>query len=93
MIGSVMGSNRVKVLFFGRVREALDCAALSVAAEEVGHDLDGLEAWLVASRGERWRVVLAEDNLIRAVNQTVVTGNVPITENDEVAFFPPVTGG
>ena len=28
-----------------------------------------------------------------AVNQTMAAGDVPVTDGDEVAFFPPVTGG
>ena len=28
-----------------------------------------------------------------AVNQTIVDRNHPLSENDEVAFFPPMTGG
>jgi molybdopterin converting factor small subunit len=31
--------------------------------------------------------------MIRAINQTVVDGNSPLQDGDEVAFFPPVTGG
>jgi molybdopterin synthase sulfur carrier subunit len=35
----------------------------------------------------------AERNLRAAVNQTGATADAPIAEGDEVAFFPPVTGG
>ena len=34
-----------------------------------------------------------QDNLIAAVNQVVVTGDQPLKDGDELAFFPPVTGG
>jgi sulfur-carrier protein len=44
-------------------------------------------------RGAAWRDVLAQDNMIRAVNQVVVPGNCTLRDGDEVAFFPPVTGG
>ena len=80
----------IEVLFFGRVREELDCDRVQVAAVT---DLDGLQAKLIQQRGERWASVLQQENIIRAVNQAVVSGNTPLADGDEVAFFPPVTGG
>ena len=81
----------LKVLFFARVREELDCAALDV--EWCEQDLDILQENLCQSRGERWREVLGQDNMIRAVNQVVVDGNRALCDGNEIAFFPPVTGG
>lgn len=83
----------IKVLFFARVREQLGCAALELPWPQAGVDLDGLQESLCRDRGGAWRSVLAEDNMIRAVNQVVVQGNCPLRDGDEVAFFPPVTGG
>jgi molybdopterin synthase sulfur carrier subunit len=83
----------LKVLFFASVRERLGCAALDILWPESGLDLDGLQEQLCCEHGEHWREVLAQDNLVRAVNQTVVTGNCPLGDGDEIAFFPPVTGG
>ncbi|MEM8661651.1 MAG: MoaD/ThiS family protein [Pseudomonadota bacterium] len=31
--------------------------------------------------------------MIRAVNHDMVTSNSPLKDGDEIAFFPPVTGG
>ena len=39
------------------------------------------------------REVLAQDNMVRAVNQAVVSKNCALHDGDEIAFFPPVTGG
>lgn len=83
----------LRVLFFARVREELDCASLELAWEPGLADLAALEQWLVAQRGDKWREVLGRQNLIRAVNQSVVSDNCPLNDGDEVAFFPPVTGG
>ena len=33
------------------------------------------------------------ESLLLAVNQQMVDGDAPLNANDEVAFFPPVTGG
>lgn len=79
----------IKVRFFGRVREELDCDSLDATAA----DLDSLQDALIQSHGEPWRVVLGQENIIRAVNHTVVAGNCSLSDGDEVAFFPPVTGG
>ena len=83
----------IEVLFFAQVRERLDCAALTVPVPEEGLDLDCLQQRLVAEHGEPWGEVLGHENIIRAVNQTVIDGNLPLNEGDEVAFYPPVTGG
>jgi molybdopterin synthase sulfur carrier subunit len=83
----------LQVRFFARTRDELGCSALDVAwAEEIA-SLDALQEQLCVEGGERWRQVLTQDNMIRAVNHTVVEGDCPLAEGDEIAFFPPVTGG
>jgi molybdopterin synthase sulfur carrier subunit len=48
----------------------------------------------LSQRNNSWKGVLAEGKLIRAaVNQDMVQPTAPIKAGDEVAFFPPVTGG
>jgi molybdopterin synthase sulfur carrier subunit len=83
----------LKVLFFAHVREQLDCASIEVVWPEHGFSLDELQLHLGNERGSRWRDVLGQDNMIRAVNQVVVKGDIRLSDGDEIAFFPPVTGG
>ena len=83
----------LNVLFFARVKEQLDCSGLQLEWQETLSDLDALQEQLCAQRGDLWREVLGQDNMIRAVNQVVVDGNARLRDGDEVAFFPPVTGG
>ena len=83
----------LKVLFFARVREQLGCAALELPWPEGGMELDVLQERLCAEHGDIWREVLSQANMIRAVNQAVVSGNCALHDADEIAFFPPVTGG
>jgi molybdopterin synthase sulfur carrier subunit len=82
----------LQLRFFARVREELDCAALDLPWQPELATLAGLQQ-VLAQRGEPWRKVLAQDNLIRAVNHTVVDADTALQPGDEVAFYPPVTGG
>ena len=83
----------LKVLFFARIKEQLDCDALELEWPGAAVDLDALQERLCAEHGGKWREVLGQGNVIRAVNQTVVEGSSALQDGDEVAFFPPVTGG
>ena len=83
----------IKVLYFARLREQL------VTDEEVlelpvsTHTVSDLLA-LLRARGDPWSQVLAEETAtLAAVNQEIARLETPIHDGDEVAFFPPVTGG
>ncbi|MBV7403813.1 molybdopterin synthase sulfur carrier subunit [Enterobacter sp. ENT03] len=80
----------IKVLFFAQVRELVACDGLEVDAafENVEH----LRAAL-AAKSDRWALALESGKLLAAVNQTLVAFDHPLRDGDEVAFFPPVTGG
>ncbi len=83
----------IKLIYFARLREALNCGAEQVALPADVRDVDGLRRYL-QSRGGAWREELASGNPVRvAVNQDIAQGTTPIADGDEVAFFPPVTGG
>lgn len=82
----------INVLFFAQVRELLGESALMVEASEATNTAEGLRAQL-AAKDEKWGKVLASDKLLVAVNQTISSWDTPVEDGDEVAFFPPVTGG
>ncbi|MGB1686261.1 MAG: MoaD/ThiS family protein [Pseudomonadales bacterium] len=48
---------------------------------------------LAVEKGENWREALTAENVRVAVNQELVKGNPRVKPGDEIAFFPPVTGG
>ena len=83
----------LRVLFFARVKEELGCPGVEVPWDNAVADLDSLQARLCRDGGPSWQEVLNRSNMIRAVNQSVVAGNTALNDGDEVAFFPPVTGG
>lgn len=76
------------MLFFAQVRELTGVERLSVDAGFAS--VEALRQAL-AARGDRW--ALAPGKLLAAVNQSLVTADHPLAAGDEVAFFPPVTGG
>jgi molybdopterin synthase sulfur carrier subunit len=80
----------IKILFFAQVRELVGTDSLSLNAE-----FPAVEAVRqhLATRGDRWALALEEGKLLAAVNQTLVSFDHPVVAGDEVAFFPPVTGG
>ncbi|MGM8719300.1 molybdopterin synthase sulfur carrier subunit [Enterobacter kobei] len=80
----------IKVLFFAHVRELVNTDSLTL--ERSFENVAALRAHL-AAQGERWALALDESKLLAAVNQTLVEFSHPLTAGDEVAFFPPVTGG
>ncbi len=83
----------VKVLFFARIREQLGRAEMELDWEPGLASLQALEQRLVSLGGSDWADTFAEENLIRAINQAVVEPDSAVADGDEVAFFPPVTGG
>ena len=83
----------VRVLYFARLREALGTGNEEIALPESVIDLGGLRDALI-SRGGAWAHELAAARPIRAaVNQEMASADTPLNDGDEVAFFPPVTGG
>jgi sulfur-carrier protein len=83
----------ITVLYFARLRESLGTGSEQIALPANVRDLEGLRAMLV-SRGGVWERELAPGKPVRAaVNQAMAIGDVPVADGDEVAFFPPVTGG
>lgn len=80
----------IKILFFAQVRELVNTDSLTLDA--TFDDVEALRAHL-AGQGDRWALALESGKLLAAVNQTLVEFNHPVRAGDEVAFFPPVTGG
>jgi molybdopterin synthase sulfur carrier subunit len=83
-------SDVINVKFFARLREELGVSDMEVPAAEVP-DLVALKGWL-AQLHPGWHAKL-DGPLLTAVNQTMTHRNQVLEPGDEVALFPPVTGG
>ena len=82
---------KLKVLYFASIREKVERGSeeIDAAVSNVAELREHLRA-----RGGAWAEALAEGKLLRtAVNQDMVQGTAQLKAGDEVAFFPPVTGG
>lgn len=86
----------IKVLFFAHLREQLNCEQLELefSAERYHNNLTiaDIKNQLVSLHPD-WQPHLNNSALLSAVNQQMVQNNAIIKTGDEVAFFPPVTGG
>jgi sulfur-carrier protein len=83
----------VRILYFAWLRERTGRAEETIPLPDGVATVGALLAWLRA-RDEAGAAAFANPALIRvAVNQAFAQLDTPITAGDEVAFFPPVTGG
>ena len=80
------------VFFFAGLREALGVSSLALDLPPAATTVAGLRDHL-AARGGIWLALTQTRNLRAAVNQSLVDLNATVKDGDEVAFFPPVTGG
>jgi molybdopterin synthase sulfur carrier subunit len=83
----------ITVLYFARLKESLNYSTEEMELPEDINTIVQLKA-LLAKRGEVWANLFNGKQTIRAaINHTLVDNEAFVKNGDEVAFFPPVTGG
>ncbi len=83
----------MKLLYFAWLRARIGCAEEELTLPPEVHDVAELLGWL-RSRGGGYAEALQNLAIVRvAVNQDYVGSEHPVRDGDEVAIFPPVTGG
>ena len=84
---------QVRLLYFAWVREAVGVDGETVdVPSDVGTPADLID-WL-ARRGDGYAAAFADPERLRcAIDQVMVTLDAPLGSPQEIAFFPPVTGG
>lgn len=82
---------KLQLLFFASLREQLGTAqeTIETTAKNVTELLEEL-----AMRGDAWDQLLRQNTRLQiAINQNMAKRDTQLNNDDEVAFFPPVTGG
>lgn len=84
----------INILFFGQLKEQLKTTSLTIEWHQVEGTLDTvskLKSYLANLND--WSEYFSNGQILVAVNQQLVSDSAQVADSDEVAFFPPVTGG
>jgi molybdopterin synthase sulfur carrier subunit len=83
----------IRILYFARLREDMGMPGEMFELPPEVSDVKSLRAQLIA-RGGASAAALGQGKAVRvSVNQDLGRDDTPVKAGDEVAFFPPVTGG
>ena len=82
----------IKVLFFASLREQLGSSSLAIHLAE-DSDTNDLRARVIEQLGGEAGAILRDEGVKMSVNQEVRDQACQLQPGDEVAFFPPITGG
>jgi sulfur-carrier protein len=86
-------TSTLKLVYLARLREAFGTAGEDIVPPPGVTTVAALRTWL-AARGGAWANELAAGRAVRiAVNHDVARPETPVRPGDEIALFPPVTGG
>lgn len=80
----------INILFFAALREQLSCEKMSITSDNILTVQDIITQLTIEN--PTWEQAFTK-SLLCAVNQEMVSKTSPVKSGDEVAFFPPVTGG
>ena len=82
----------IRVLYFASLREQVGTGSEELVVGDCKSIADVLDR--LRARGDAWAEALApERSVLAAVNQEMAQPDARIEDGDEIAFFPPVTGG
>ena len=83
----------VKIQYFASLRETLGAQNEELTLPAEVTNVEQLARHLSHSRAGQWAVLEDPARVLIAVNQTIVERSHPLQGFEEVAFFPPMTGG
>lgn len=83
----------INIKYFARLSESLNQKSETIAYSESNNTVEALIQHLI-DRGEPWCSEFSSENkVLVAVNQELSDRQATLEPGDEIAFFPPVTGG
>jgi len=82
----------IRLRYFASLREQLGTGDEQLDLPAGIADVAALTGWL-RQRDAGWRSALENPRLRIAVNQVIAGPDSPVSDGDEIAWFPPVTGG
>ncbi len=77
----------MQILYFGKLKEQIENTSFN------GKFPITVKALKTALNAKEPKIDFLSTSVLCAVNQTIVDDNTIINSSDEVAFFPPTTGG
>jgi molybdopterin synthase sulfur carrier subunit len=83
----------IRILYFARLREDMGIAQEMLELPSAVSDVKSLRAHLAARGGASSAAFAAAKAVRVSVNQDLARNDTPVRAGDEIAFFPPVTGG
>jgi molybdopterin synthase sulfur carrier subunit len=85
----------LKILFFGQLKDVIKTECLEIEITESGKELNTVAKLrsMLQEKDDTWNEYLAYGKAMVAVNQEMTSDDTALSDADEVAFFPPVTGG
>ena len=83
----------IKIFFFAKLREDLGVSELELQIKPSLKTLHDVVLDIAAQHGDLFSSTLFGNNIVIAKNHDVVDMAARVSDNDEIAFFPPVTGG
>nr|WP_315591761.1 MoaD/ThiS family protein [uncultured Cupriavidus sp.] len=84
---------RLFLKYFASIREAAGCSEEFIIAPESVRTMMDLRQFLIRRGGPMADALALHHPIRSAVNHVISTMDTPLSSNDEVALFPPVTGG
>lgn len=82
----------LKLCFFASVREQVGTDGENLTLPDQVTTVGELSAFL-AGRGGAWQILADESSVLVAVNQQISSRTQRLDGSEEIAFFPPMTGG
>lgn len=82
----------INILYFASIRDRVDTSSEEMELP-VDATISGVLEILKARNGIWTDIFSGETTVLAAINQSIAKPEDPIKDGDEVAFFPPVTGG